>query len=197
MQPNRWPLRAHYWFSILVVFSFLFTSVEGSELRPFEVASISPTAYLQEGPPQINVLASSANELVLEVSVPPVQIRQVVVNGVAYQRLYMPGTGSTAEIGKPELPTMGRFIVVPQGAKPHIEVLEEIPSTIPLERQGTYRVYPALQPQADGWPEPPFVLDKDFYEQAVFLSFSNCDGRRDDDAARRQCSRGAFLSRGL
>jgi hypothetical protein len=96
------------------------------------------------------------------------QFREMVVDGVAYQRLYLAEAGTTSEIGKPELPTFGRFVAVPSGARIEVEILEERESAAVVGQQGMYRVFPAQQPQADQGAEPPFELNASWYEQDVF-----------------------------
>jgi hypothetical protein len=76
--------------------------------------------------------------------------------------------GTTGEIGKPELPTFGRFVAVPSGARIEVEMLEERESAAAVGQQGMYRVFPAQQPQAAQGAEPPFELNASWYEQDSF-----------------------------
>jgi hypothetical protein len=114
------------------------------------------------------VISSSASEIVLEASIPPVQAQEVVADGVAYQRLHLAEAGTTTEVGKPELPTFGRFVAVPSGARIEVKMLDEREATAAVGGQGMYRVFPAQQPQADQGAEPPFELNASWYEQDAF-----------------------------
>jgi hypothetical protein len=92
------------------------------------------------------------------------QLREVVENGVTYQRMHLPGTDTTTEMSKPELPTFGCFAAVPVGAELQVEILAETPSVAPLAQQGAYTIYPAMQAQTDQGSELPFEPITDSYK---------------------------------
>jgi hypothetical protein len=115
--------------------------------------------------PEVSLLTSNANELVLEVNFPGMATEDVVQDGITYQALFMPGGGKTYNLGWSELPTFGRFVAVPQGAEPQIEVLDYTAQTL-----SGYNVYPVQEQPVDkeDAPQPEFVKDEDFYRQNEF-----------------------------
>jgi hypothetical protein len=115
--------------------------------------------------PKVNLLASNANEVILEVDFPGMAISDLIKEGITYQALSLPGGGRTSNLGWAELPTFGRFIAVPLEAEPQIEVLEYTVQTL-----SGYEIYPAQEQPVDkaGVPEPEFVKDQQFYQQSEF-----------------------------
>jgi hypothetical protein len=117
------------------------------------------------GYPEVDLLTSNASEVILEVNFPGMETKDVVKEGITYQTLFMPGGGRTSNLGWAELPTFGRFIAVPLGAEPQIEVLEYTEQTL-----SGYNIYPVQEQPVDkaGAPQPEFIKDEDFYEQNEF-----------------------------
>ena len=120
----------------------------------------SPSASLQDGFPRVEVVTSTSEEIVLEVTIPVVTQEGAQQDGTAYQRLSLPNSGTTTEIGKPELPAFGRFVAVPRGADLEVVVLDET-----VETSAGYLLYPAQQPRIDQDEEPDFVIDLASYER--------------------------------
>jgi len=120
----------------------------------------SPSALLQDGFPRVEVVTSTSEEIVLEVTIPVVTQEEAQQDGTAYQRLSLPNSGTTTEIGNPELPAFGRFVAVPRGADLKVEVLADT-----VETSTGYLVYPAQQPRIDQDGEPDFVIDLASYER--------------------------------
>ncbi len=115
--------------------------------------------------PEANLLASDANEVILDVNFPGMVINEIVKEGMTYQSLLISGGGRTSNLGWAEVPTFGRFIAVPLDAEPQIEVLEYTAQTL-----SGYNVYPVQEQPVDkaGAPEPEFVKDEDFYQRNEF-----------------------------
>ncbi len=115
--------------------------------------------------PGINILSSSLNEIVLEVNFPGMASEDISKEGAAYQILSIPNGGKTYNIGWAELPTLGRFIAVPQGAEPQIEILQYNVRTL-----SGYNIYPVQEQPVDlsGAPEPAFTKDAEFYQENEF-----------------------------
>ncbi len=113
----------------------------------------------------INILSSSSNEIILEVSFPGMASAEISKEGVTYQRLNIPNSGRTYNIGWAELPTLGRFIAVPQGAEPQVEILQYDSRTL-----SGYNIYPVQEQPVDlsGAPEPAFTKDESFYRRNEF-----------------------------
>ena len=115
--------------------------------------------------PDVVVLSSSASEMILRITFPGVKTEDVVKAGDAYQAFDLPGGGRTSNLGWPELPVWSRFIAVPQGAVPQVEIVHY--SAEPLTG---YHVLPAQELPVDkaGAPEPEFVKDREFYRRDEF-----------------------------
>jgi hypothetical protein len=113
-----------------------------------------------EGYPEVSVVSSRADELVLQISFPGMRAVGVSREGNTYQALSLPGGGRTHNTGWAELPVWSRFIAVPQGAIPEVEVLQVTSQTL-----SGYAVLPAQKQPVDkvGAPEPEFVRDDEFY----------------------------------
>ena len=93
----------------------------------------------------VNLTRSQDSEgLEVEFSFEGAFVEKLKVNSTLYTSLSIPGAGQTAEIGKPEVPSMGRFIAVPAGAEVTVEVLEDISRDVT-----GYHVYPAQEPPTD------------------------------------------------
>jgi hypothetical protein len=92
--------------------------------------------------------------------------RQEKHNGVIFHWFSMPGQASLTDVGKPELPVVGRIIEVPKDVNFSIEVVKS--RSISLDH---YRVYPAQQEFVDVRPGDPrtswlptkFEMDKRRY----------------------------------
>ncbi len=114
--------------------------------------------------PLVEVVSANSREVVLDLTLAGLDEQTIEVNGRTFQRLSLPGAGSTDEVGRPELPTVGRMVALPIGAQPTVELLE---STI--ETRTGYTIYPAQEPPTDqpGEPTPPFTVDEAFYGQDV------------------------------
>jgi hypothetical protein len=118
-----------------------------------------------EGYPEVSVVSSRADELVLQISFPGMRAVGVSREGNTYQALSLPGGGRTHNTGWAELPVWSRFIAVPQGAIPEVEVLQVTSQTL-----SGYAVLPAQKQPVDkvGAPEPEFVRDDEFYGKDEF-----------------------------
>jgi len=121
-----------------------------------------PTSPISEGSqPLAKVSRSTAEGLTLDFEIGDYDITSLHQGGRQFSHIFLPNSGSTVEIGKPGLPTFGRFIAIPDGANVEIEVLEASMKTIP-----DILVYPYQGPQTDSLDldeAPPFVMDEESY----------------------------------
>ena len=121
--------------------------------------SLSQPAPIQTGGgfayPEVGLLTSNSNELILEINFPGMVTEDIVKNEITYQTLFIPGGGGTYNLGWPELPTFGRFVAVPLGAEPQIEVLDYT-----LQRLSGYNVYPVQEQLVDIAGAPNLSLSK-------------------------------------
>lgn len=75
-------------------------------------------------PDGARLLRSDDEGVVFEVTVPPLTVRPVTLNGATYQEVSIPGYGLTGESGAPALPVRGWTLGVPPGADIALKVLE-------------------------------------------------------------------------
>jgi hypothetical protein len=116
--------------------------------------AFDPMAQLEE---------SSQNGLILTFEIPEYEIIDVEQEGFKFGRVFMPNSGTTMEVGKPELPTYGRFFTFPAGAQIEIELVDAVTETI-----SDVLVFPSQGPQADVMDyaeESPFAFDEEFYSR--------------------------------
>jgi hypothetical protein len=118
-----------------------------------------------ERSPAVEVLSSSNSDLVLRIAFPGMEVRDMEKAGEIYQAMNVPGGGRTHNLGWPELPTWSRFIAVPQGAIPQVEIVHYTEQTLT-----GYNVFPAQELPVDeaGAPEPEFTKDEQFYSRDEF-----------------------------
>lgn len=109
------------------------------------------------------VLDSDGASTVLDVVVRSVDEQSIQADGQSFQSLSLSGYGSTAEVGKPELPVIREVIAVPDGATITATVTDSSYSTSP-----GYRVYPVQEPEVDGGPVAGFTIDEGFYSVDAF-----------------------------
>ncbi|MGB2979863.1 MAG: C25 family cysteine peptidase [Candidatus Zixiibacteriota bacterium] len=118
-----------------------------------------------ESYPAVTVLSSTADELILQISFPGMKAMEITRVGDSYQALSLPGGGRTHNLGWAELPTWSRFVAVPQGAIPEVQIIQVTSSVL-----SGYNVFPAQEQPVDkvGAPEPEFVRDEEFYRKDEF-----------------------------
>lgn len=147
-----------FWLCLFLVLPIAVGSWASERWIPFEPGSLE--AY-----PDVTVLLSTANELVLHIRFPGMSAGELERQGDIYHSLRIPGGGRTHNIGWSELPNWSRFVAVPQGAIPQVEVVDQNYQILP-----GYRLYPAQELQVDkaGVPEPDFTKDEEFYRKDGF-----------------------------
>jgi hypothetical protein len=113
----------------------------------------------KEGKPlELNLLSQSETSLEIEINISSLFTEEVEIDGVKYTRLYIQD-GHTADIGKPELPVVGRYFVVRRGAR--VEGTIEAVDSVILRN---FLIYPAQEPPTDFEDETPFQIDEEFYK---------------------------------
>jgi len=109
--------------------------------------------------PRVYMKDESTTAITVRFDIPGVFAFEKIVDGVAYQRLSMPGRATLTDIGKPELPIAGEIIEVPFGVDFTPEIIKS--ETITLKG---YNIYPAqAPPRDDANPPQNFVIDKTTY----------------------------------
>ncbi|MBC2717234.1 MAG: hypothetical protein HF978_18160 [Desulfobacteraceae bacterium] len=123
------------------------------------LAVLSLPAHLVAGPVDdyLKVVSADSDGLILEIQVPAPDIEAVWEGGVLYHRMTVPGLGTTADVGRPQLPLKGALIGVPGTDKPDIEVLASDSLTLP-----DYNIYPVPRP---------VLVDEDDREKRLTYEF--------------------------
>ena len=110
----------------------------------------------------VQVIASSASALEVDVSLPEPQFGEVILlDGETYDKLSVEATGSP-EPGKPDTPLFGRWILIPKGTTPSLVSIE--PGS-PAILETSVRLNPVQYP----WPDVedpivgPFVKDESVF----------------------------------
>lgn len=116
------------------------------------------------GKPDVILREMDKSGIEIEVELHGLNLENVERGGKTFTRINFPWCGHTAETGKPELPTLGRYIAVPRGSEVNLEVLD-----YSYDEYSGYLVYPAQEPLHDlpGSPEK-FVIDDKFYSSDVY-----------------------------
>lgn len=119
----------------------------------------------KESYPEVTILSSTASELTFQINFPGMKAGEITNQGIVYQALSIPGGGRTYNIGWAELPTWSRFVAIPHGAIPDVEVVQYTSQVL-----SGYHVYPAQEQPVDkvGAPQPEFVKDEEFYRKDEF-----------------------------
>lgn len=109
---------------------------------------------------EIELVSATTEEVVLDIRIVDFARSEITAGGTLYQRVGLARTATTQEIGKPELPVIGRFVAIPPGASVSVEVIAAKPTLYP-----DYLVYPVQKPPTDQdeSENPPFVIDTSFY----------------------------------
>lgn len=113
----------------------------------------------------MTVIASSMQEVEMDIQVPGMKVRSEVKEGVTYQQVNISGCGSTTQVGKPQLPIISKFVPIPAGASVEAEVIEST-----FEEIEGYRIYPAQEPipAIEDAPVPPLMIDEAQYQRDEF-----------------------------
>ncbi|GAB4372588.1 MAG: hypothetical protein Kow0042_15980 [Calditrichia bacterium] len=129
---------------------------------PLTPGSNNPTS------PQVEAVSSDLSGLILKFKIPGISTSEKIVNGGSYTMINIPSGGHTADIGHPEVPTIGRYIAVPQGAEVSVRVTSKQSQIIK-----NVTVYPAQEPLPDisDFDETsiPFVKNERVYNTNAFF----------------------------
>lgn len=116
-------------------------------------------------PPTMNVPISTMQEVVFDVQIPGMEVRQKAEEGITYQQVSIEGSGCITEIGKPQLPMISKFVPIPSGATIEVEVVDSS-----FDMMEGYTIYPAQEPllAIEDAPTPPFMIDEAQYQRDEF-----------------------------
>ncbi|MCD6382265.1 MAG: hypothetical protein J7L74_01440, partial [Candidatus Hydrothermae bacterium] len=140
------------------------TAVYASLLLVFGPGFLLAEILYGPGKPDVILRDMGKSGVEIEVELHGLTLEKAERDGKTFTRISFPWCGHTAEPGKPELPTLGRYIAVPRGSDVNLEVLD-----YSYDEYSGYLVYPAQEPLPDlpGTPEK-FVIDDKFYSSDVY-----------------------------
>lgn len=91
--------------------------------------------------PELSVVGQGHDYVDLRLRVSGLQLAEGTGDAAGYTKVSLPGEGVLEAVGLPELPVVGRFVAMPEGATPRVEILEE-----KVVSRAISRVYPAQVP---------------------------------------------------
>jgi len=86
----------------------------------------------------------TTTDIMIHFDIPGMLVNQVHHKGVAFQKITLPGNAWMTEVGKPELPIIGRMIEVPKDVSITATIIKEDTLSFPC-----YNIYPAQYPAPD------------------------------------------------
>ncbi|MBN2056863.1 choice-of-anchor J domain-containing protein [bacterium] len=107
--------------------------------------------------PQLTLLESSPDRVVVEYRVPGMWADQVTYEGREFDTLTIPGEGVQRLLGEPQVPVTGRLLAIPDSGDVSVRVLEKHG----IEMAG-WMVAPAVRQDRCGEP-PEFIIDAGLY----------------------------------
>ena len=137
--------------------------IAGSALMAAQHVTYGPEIWKSLGngsDTRLQVLSQSASGVELELDLSGFYAQEVVWDRTTYQKVFVPGEGHIADVGKPELPAISRYLAVPRNAKIEVEIIEEN-----YEVFHGYDILPVQEPLPDipNAPTPPFAKDSEIY----------------------------------
>jgi len=122
---------------VLIVLLMILSSISAREWIQFDSSL--------EREPQVNVVESDDNRLILDIEVPGMYLQDIEENGQIYQRIELIEGRTTHDVGMPELPMITRIIGIPDDRLVKMRVLNSTTN----ELTG-YNIYPLQTPEKDG-----------------------------------------------
>ncbi len=110
--------------------------------------------------PEVTVLESDQNHMVVEISIPGFWLYDKPAEGSTWNVVELPGCYSQGRVGLPDLPSVTEMFALPFGTESVITV-EEVNSTV----YGNMEILPRQTPEIDMAHAPyPFVISEEFYQ---------------------------------
>jgi hypothetical protein len=145
--------------AVLILFLFLATPARAA------ARWVAFDGGRSEAKVKVNVAFSNMREVVVDLKIPGMHVRERKEKGVTYQLVKIGKAGHTTQIGKPELPMIGRFLAVPTGARAAVQVVDYT-----FKEIKDYHIYPAQEPQPEVKDAPVrgFKIDGQLYRRNAF-----------------------------
>lgn len=155
--------------ALLVLGWFCFGSITAWSGSGAEWIEIVPGS---EKAPQINVLESNFDQVVLDIQIFGLWSEEMETKGGMFNRLSIPDCGVTNVVGLPNLPMIRQMVQIPYGAQVSVEVISSRFEEMFLVDLGiAHRVIPVQPPipKIEGaWENAKFVIDEAAYSQDSF-----------------------------
>lgn len=120
------------------------------------VSDASQKVYLKD---------ETTSGILINVDIPGIYVYEVERNDTIYQRLSIPGHGTNTDLGKPELPVIGRIIEIPYEIDVQLSIYKSEYTTI-----RDYHVFPYQRPLIDqNGPDSLFLKDYKQYSTDAFF----------------------------
>ena len=71
----------------------------------------------------LQLKSAKADKVALEFSLQSFSMDKIIVNGEIMDKVLMPGSMLPADEGTPDLPSLGQYVAIPQGASAHLKVI--------------------------------------------------------------------------
>lgn len=139
-------------FSLMLCTVGLASAPQTSVWIDFESASGTHSA------PDMKATSNDVFQTTLEFQLPGMYLTTMDENGAEFQAVHAPMTGSTSEIGKPDLPVFSKFVAIPPTSDVSVELIYS-----DTEVFQDVTVFPTQHPVKEGEVRTDFVIDNQFY----------------------------------
>ncbi len=114
--------------------------------------------------PDVTMKDETTMDTMVNFDVPGMFVYQALKEGVAYQKLSVPGYETSLAVGKPELPMLGAVLEVPFGVDIDVDIYKS-----EYVELSDYNVFPAQEPWIAGEEDShEFVIDEEVYLTDAF-----------------------------
>lgn len=122
-------------------------------------------AQSEKLPPVVEKTSSDTKEIVIRYTIPGMEVLESVEerDGLMYQHLNLPHNGLFVDVGKPELPQIGKRFGIPKGASVQVEVV-----TATSQILEGYSIYPSQKSLVGNEEDTEFEKDMAAYEKDEF-----------------------------
>ncbi|MCB9288810.1 MAG: hypothetical protein H6560_15995 [Lewinellaceae bacterium] len=128
---------------------------------PFE-----PSGEEREGEmPEASMKDETTTDIMVNFDIPGMFVYQAEEEGIIYHRVIIPGQANMMDVGKPELPVLGRMLEIPRDVSINVEIVKERSRILDC-----YNIYPAQEPgiNQDESEDKPFTIDPATYQLNEF-----------------------------
>lgn len=129
----------------------------------------SPSPAFAQTAPQVRLIQSDPDRLVLDLELSGYDSRDVTNAGARFTALAIPGFGHTSESGKPQMPIKGVMLGIPAGAQPSLKIIADQVRTDSLKNPPLPAPSRNIEPDLRQ-PLPPAPLESYSADRAAYSS---------------------------